>query len=1469
MRNLVLLVAFIGAAFLSFGQNTEEKDIQYLHIQFHEIPSDEVKASWEKHGITLLEYIPEKIFTAKVKSVTVKTLEMSSLVASFDVQPDEIKLHPRLTGNGEFPTWAIDEDGDIRVNVILYDEADYAMASEILEQMGYGAWDGVKTDKIVSVRVPKQDLLKIAALDFVFRIDPASPDPVPLNHTGSTFIKSNMIASDHPQGLHYTGKGIVIGHQDDGDIEDDHPDWKGRVIHDSPPSIGDHGDHIAGTLMGAGNRDPRARGMAWEATNYYKSILGVPFASSLIGQMAVHYNRDSVLVTNTSYGYFVANVGYDTRTRTYDGQMLTYPGLTHVIAAGNSNGLFDWGYGAGRNWANIAGGYQMGKNVITVGNTNDTGGINGSSSRGPAQDGRIKPDICAKGTNVFSTTDLNPSGYVSFTGTSMACPMVTGALAQLYQAYQEIHNVTYPPTDLMKVILLNTAEDLGNTGPDFIYGWGNMNARRALEAIENQNYFLDSLQNNGTNNHSLTIPAGVSQVKIMVYWHDALPVISTGVKDLVNDLDLTVTDPANNQYLPYLLDLRPGFLQLAATTGRDRLNNMEQVVIDNPAAGTYDIEVDAFTIPQGQQRYWVSYEYIYDEIVVTYPNGGEKITPFENEIVRWEAIDHPDGFVIEYSVDSGAIWLNAGTANAQRRHFQWTVPGSVTSNALVRVRRNNGPSDVSDFTFSIMGTPQSIRFTEICLGRGLLEWDSMPSASEYIVYSLGDMYMEPFDTVTTASYVFTNLVPGEEYWFSVAAISPGGTCGQRGIATETVHTPKDTCYQDNIMIESLMAPQSTCFLTSQEAVTVRLFNVGTNVVPAGTQLPLAYQVNAAAPDTQRITLSIDWLPGNNFDFTFDSLLDASAVGTYAISVWATLPVDLNRKNDTLSVSVEKFTGITTYPYIEDFETWDLCGNVGRCNDVCKAATRNGWVQLDTDDQDFNITSSGTGTDGTGPATDSRPGTTGGKYIYTESGDNDDFCLRRDHEIVSPCFDLNSIANPTISFDYHMYGSSTGRIECLVSNNNGATWQVVWSQNGEVQSSSTDPWETARVSLASYTNDDVIIKFSARTGGGVTSDMALDAIIVYDDTCLSGVQLPLSEDFDAVATPALPVCWATADPVAVFTTPNCAGTVQNSLQLDGKIAAYAESPFVVLPTAAPDIKVAYDYRAGDDNTCGENPEGSDAVRVDYWDGSNWISAKRYDSSTPQVFTRDSFFVPVSALSGLFKIRFYMELGGGEGRDNFNFDNVTMEAVCAERREDIDVSICEDETYTLPGGTIVSAPGMYVDSFLTTNGCDSIIMTNLTQVTIDSVISWDGAVITSTSDASSYQWIDCITGEIVPGETSATFAPARSGSYSVLLTKGGCTDTSACINAIFVSNGETLGSYFRVYPNPSEDLFHIEVSRDAPAIQRVRVMDALGRVLLEEAQTGWRAKVNLSDQPDGYYFFEIESYEGREIVKLLKN
>jgi subtilisin family serine protease len=191
------------------------------------------------------------------------------------------------------------------------------------------------------------------------------------------------------------------------------------------------------------------RGMAAESNLYVVNYQ----ANFLDSATQTYINDGSVQVTNSSYSNG-CNDGYTTITQTVDTQANDIPTLLHVFSAGNSNNN-DCGYGAGNQWGNITGGHKQGKNVIATANVFFDGSLVGSSSRGPAHDGRIKPDIAANGQNQNSTDENNT--YQSFGGTSGAAPGIAGISAQLYEAYGDLNGGNLPPSALIKASLLNTA----------------------------------------------------------------------------------------------------------------------------------------------------------------------------------------------------------------------------------------------------------------------------------------------------------------------------------------------------------------------------------------------------------------------------------------------------------------------------------------------------------------------------------------------------------------------------------------------------------------------------------------------------------------------------------------------------------------------------------------------------------------------------------------------------------------------------------------------------------------------------------------------------------------------------------------------------------------------------------------------------------------------------------------------------
>ena len=480
-------------------------------------------------------------------------------------------------------------------------------------------------------------------------------------------------------------------------------------------------------------------------------------------------------MTNSSYSNG-CNAGYTEITETVDQQIFDNPTLMHVFSGGNSNNN-DCGYGAGDQWGNITGGHKQGKNVIATANLFSDASLVNSSSRGPAHDGRIKPDISANGQQHISTDPNNE--YFPFGGTSGAAPGIAGINAMLQNAYGELNNGETASSGLIKAILLNTANDLGNKGPDFRYGWGHVNAYRAALALEEENYFSATIDIDETNTHDIEIPENVAEARIMTYWMDQPGSVMT-TKALVNDLNTTLINPAGDVLNPWVLDPTPdpAILDQPAFNGIDDLNNVEQIAIDNPVAGTYTLQVEGFELPFGAHEYYVVLEYRLNDVTVIYPIGGERLVPGETERLQWDATGTDGNFDLEYSIDNGATWNIINTVGGGIRMYNWEVPNELTGEALVRISRDMA-EDTSDATFSIADMPSGLEVIKICPDYIRLGWAAVAGATSYDVYLLGDKYME---VVNMASNTFSDIAidnPFNDYWVAVSANFDNGAKSRR------------------------------------------------------------------------------------------------------------------------------------------------------------------------------------------------------------------------------------------------------------------------------------------------------------------------------------------------------------------------------------------------------------------------------------------------------------------------------------------------------------------------------------------------------------------------------------------------------------------------------------------------------------------------------------------------------------------
>jgi hypothetical protein len=1065
----------------TYSENEVFNGVYFRLVQFYSLPTAEKRADLLANGIKLLDYVPNMTYIAEIRTDAKWGSETIEQLRSINPLDDRFKLHPDLYHHN-YPPWAMVTDDELLLNVVFMDGYDF---EQMRTRMSLTEAEEVALHPMagkITIQLPANAVMELVRLPFVLFIEPIDEPAHPENYTGRTLHRSNMISSDLPSGLHYDGTGINVGMHDDG-IIGPHIDYEGRIpAQFTGGNGGDHGDHVAGTIMGAGNLDPKHRGMATGANLYVYSSSNNNYDS-----VPSHYNNLDVVITSKSYSNG-CNAGYTSLSRELDRYVRQNTSLMHVFSAGN-DGTSNCGYGAGAGWGNITGGHKAGKNVIAVANLNSTDGLANSSSRGPAEDGRIKPDISAKGTSVVSTTDVNE--YVSKTGTSMSCPGVSGSLAQLYHAYRDLNGGSYPASSLIKGVVLNTADDLGNPGPDFRYGWGRINNAKAYEVIEKGQYVIASLDQNDSNFHDITVPANVKQLKVMVYWND-YEASSSASTALVNNLDFTLDDPASTTFLPWVLDPtpNPANLNANAVRGIDDLNNVEQVTIDNPAAGVYTAKVKGKIVPQGPQEYTLVYAFLLDEITVTYPNGGESVVPGEVEMIRWDAAESPGVFNIEYSIDNGGSWNFLAGVVGTRRYYSWVVPSALDGErALIRVS-GGGNTDDSDTSFSILGVPSNLQVEWSCPDSIKLSWNATNLATSYEVSRLGNKYMDSIGTSSITSFVVKGIQPTEEAWFSVKALGVNNTIGRRAIAIERPLGTFGCPIPDDASVVDIVNPVATvsqCKSNTERTVSVIVKNEGVNSV---SNIPVSYSIGGGTPVTE--TMAGPLASGASQEFTFTTPADLSPLGNLEVVAWTSLPGDGNFYNDSTLTTLESFgSAIVTLPYSEDFESFNQCGIANNCGGTT-CPLQNDWLNHANgvvDDMDWRTDRGGTRSDDTGPEADHNPGTSTGNYLYTEVSGS---CSAQMAYLISPCIDLSTAVEPELSYWYHMFGSDMGSMHLDVLHQNE------WVLDVKVNAGDNgDQWLENVVDLSAFTGDTINLRFRGISADGPFGDMAIDDISLIE------------------------------------------------------------------------------------------------------------------------------------------------------------------------------------------------------------------------------------------------------------------------------------------------------------------------------------------------------------------------------------
>lgn len=420
-------------------------------------------------------------------------------------------------------------------------------------------------------------------------------------------------------GLNIQGQGMIVGVWDGGPVRDTHQEFmvdgftKVSIL-DFTSSMSDHGTHVAGTIAAKGVV-AAARGIAFNS-----SIKSYDWNDDLT-EMQTEASS-GLLMSNHSYGPALSNNNqlwvlgaYINDARQVDELCYNNPYYLPVYAAGNDRNKTAIPYGtqiSSKFGYDLIAGDGVAKNALTVAavqqvtqyvNT-DSVIMSSFSNYGPTDDGRIKPEISAKGVNVRSATSNTDTSTGIKDGTSMAAPAVTGVVALLQQYHNQLYN-NFMRAATVKGLIMHTADEAGGaTGPDYEFGWGLINAENAAKIIRDKNLTSNrsvirelSLSNGATYTQTVNMNTS-APLKVSISWTDPAPLlanINNGTTDLatkylINDLDVKITSANGTVYYPWKLQGLTNVFAPATNSSTNDVDNFERIDIPN-ANGEYTITV--------------------------------------------------------------------------------------------------------------------------------------------------------------------------------------------------------------------------------------------------------------------------------------------------------------------------------------------------------------------------------------------------------------------------------------------------------------------------------------------------------------------------------------------------------------------------------------------------------------------------------------------------------------------------------------------------------------------------------------------------------------------------------------------------------------------------------------------------------------------------------------------------------------
>jgi len=603
-------------------------------IQFREALKPEGRELLNAAGIELLRYVPEDAFIARFRNVSPEQARALPFVEWVGEFRPENKIHSAVQAGA-----ARSAATTLNVSVVLAPRstpaeiADARRPFAVLRQQSTLRFGTVLRGRISAAQV---DVLSRSPA--VLWIEPAA-DMKMVDEVASVIVAGEGPPGQlYTQSLGYDGSGVAVSVADsglnNGDAATMHPDLFGRATnffhYGSLTDAADehsHGTHVAGIVAGdaaAGGFDEN--GFLWG--------LGVAPGARIItqrifdgvGNYEAPPSFEALTRDATSAGAEIGSNswGDDTQGR-YDVSAMEFDALVrdaNALSPGDQQYILEFSAGNAGPGPQTIGSPAVAKNVIATGACeNDRPDLfiysDGHetmadfSSRGPCEDGRIKPDITAPGTWIASLQSASApidNGWLSIDnlylymgGTSQAGPHASGAAAVFVQYYRETITNQTPSPALVKATLINSALDMDDAFgtepvPNMDEGWGRIDLTQIIGSSR-VCQFVDQtalLQTSQVYERRVIISNPAEELKVTLAYTD-VPGFPGAIPALVNDLDLEVVAPNGTQYRGnQFLD---GF-SVPQPPNADRVNNVEAVHIDGPATGEYIIRVRAHNVAE-------------------------------------------------------------------------------------------------------------------------------------------------------------------------------------------------------------------------------------------------------------------------------------------------------------------------------------------------------------------------------------------------------------------------------------------------------------------------------------------------------------------------------------------------------------------------------------------------------------------------------------------------------------------------------------------------------------------------------------------------------------------------------------------------------------------------------------------------------------------------------------------------------